>query len=164
MPNNGTYSQLDMASVKSSAEKSITYLNKVLPDMLQKQKKPYVVIFLGESHMDHVDQEVTRAMLLDPPVLAPNQTRVIYERQLDTVYPVISADFNSQRTEPRDLALSRKERSKILADMIQDAFENYDMTMVYMPCGSAHAQEIFDSMDKRFANLFLFIVKMSSTD
>lgn len=164
MPNYGSYSKLDMESVKSDAGKTIAYLNKVIPSIVEKQRKPYVVVFLGETHRNPVDNNVTSEILLAPPVVVPNTTRLIFERTLDQTYPLHTPAFNSVRVEPVDHGLSPIERSKKMADMIQDAFDNHGMTMVYIPCGSAHAEDIYNSMNKRFGHRFLFIVKMSSTD
>ena len=122
-------------------------------------------MFLGETHRNAVDQEVTREMLSRPPLVNSDasKNRVIYERLLDQLYPASPNDFGSTRTEPND-ARTPTARSKVIADMILDAFDEHDIKVVYLPCGSAHAEEIFNGLDKRSQVKFTYIVKMSSTD
>lgn len=84
--------------------------------------------------------------------------RVTFERQLNNVYNA-GASFHSPRTETYDPALNRKARSKLIADMIRDAFENHDVRMAYAPCGSAHGQEIYDDLNKRSQSRFIYILK-----
>ncbi len=157
---NGKYVLVDIASVKSSAQKTITYLEKKLPQIPTRR---LTVVFLGETHNNAVDQAVTQAMLAGPPLVKPGMTRVIFERQLNNVYAPGVA-FHSIRTEPIDLSLNRQARSKVIADMVLDAFDNHGMELVYVVCGSAHAVEIFDGLNKRCVEAFTYISKLSSTD
>ena len=161
MPNNGILKELDISSVKTKSDKTVTYLRHQLPNLAK--NKQFVVVFLGEQHGNTTDQAVTQAVLAAPPVVRAGATRVIYERQLDNVY-VHGAGFSSARTEPTNLAQSRKERSKVIADMIDDAFTNHAIEVVYVPCGSAHSKEVFNALDKVSANKFYYVAKPSSTD
>jgi hypothetical protein len=154
----GTYVELDIASVKANAQKTVTYLTKKIPQI---SRRRLTVVFLGEEHRNAVDEEVTQAMLAGPPIVKPGM-RVIFERLLDNVY-IAGAAFGSERTEAINLALGRQARSTVIAAMIQDAFDN-GIELVYVACGSAHAVEIFNSMDKRCTESFTFVVKLSSTD
>jgi hypothetical protein len=60
--------------------------------------------------------------------------------------------------------LNKKTRSKLIADMIQDAYDNEDVRVVYVVCGGAHSEEIFHNLDKRCKSQFTFISKPSSAD
>ena len=91
--------------------------------------------------------------------------RVVFERQLDQVPVYIPGPkITDSRTEPMDPGLSRKERSNRIALMIKDAFEEHDRNMVFVVCGSAHAEEIYNVLDKKFTQPFTYISKMSCTD
>jgi hypothetical protein len=160
MPDLGNFVEIDMDSVKSNADKATKYLK----DKLSKRTSNHslVVVFLGETHGNAVDRAVTQAMLTSPPIVHPGHSRVLFERQLGAGY-VCGASFESEREERIDLSLSRKARSKLIADMVLDLFENGD-TLIYIPCGSAHSREIYDALNKRAQNPFTYICKMSSTD
>jgi Cft2 family RNA processing exonuclease len=62
-----------------------------------------------------------------------------------------------------DQGLNRRARSKKIAEMVMDAFSN-GIEMVYVVCGSAHGQEIFDDLNKRWTENFTYILKPSATD
>jgi hypothetical protein len=160
MANEGKYVPLDLSSVKDSAKKTIDYLNKKLP---QVPARPRLLIFLGETHRFAIDQDVTQAMLSAPPVAAAGATWVIFERGLDDVY-VPGHAFSAVRTEPTDHGLDRRARSKVLAKMAHDAFVDGGAHVVYMPCGSAHSQQVFDDLDKLMPEPFTYISKPSNDD
>ncbi|HQR97487.1 MULTISPECIES: hypothetical protein [unclassified Polaromonas] len=161
MPGLGKDVKVDFSSVKKSAANTVTFLGKKLPKIPMRR---FGVIFLGERHNDPLDQAVTSAVLLNPPVMKAGLTRVIFERGLDNVAAYIpSPAFADTRVEPMHV-LSAKARSSYIADMILDAFTNHGRDLVYVVCGSAHAMEIFHSLDKRFGHAFTYIYKMSSTE
>ena len=146
----GTFVQLDISSVKTKAEKTATFLKNKLSNKTSMQ--PLVVVFLGEQHKNATDMATTQAVLTNPPLTIAGSTRVVFERLLNNNY-VPAAVFNV-RTEPVNTQLSKKARSVLIADMVQDAFDNHGMQIVYVVCGSEHAQEIFHNLDKRMANPF----------
>ena len=153
----GTYKKLDIGSVKSNALKTINFLKAKLPSSASHAVN---VIFLGEEHGNLVDVPVAGHILMNPPVLNTNNTRVIFERGLN--YPIgVGMD---RRTETINYGLNHKARSKKMAEMIQDAFDEHNKELVYIACGVNHAQEIFDALIKTMRTNFGFIVKPSSTD
>jgi hypothetical protein len=156
----GTFVSLDIGSVKTKADKTVTYLKNKLTNKTSLQ--PLVVVFLGEMHGNAVDTAVTQALLTNPPLAVPLTTRVVFERLLNNTY--VPAVIFNVRTEPVNAGLSKKARSVLIADMVQDAFANHGMTVVYVVCGSEHAGEIFHNLDKRMMNSFSFLCKMSSTE
>jgi hypothetical protein len=158
MPGKGNEVVLDLSSVKDSAKKTIKFLNTKL-SAIHPQK--WAVVFLGEQHGNEIDQQVTRAMLTNPPLSKPGM-RVIFERGLDGRY-VAGDAFASEKTEPTDFGQNRQARSKKLAEMVMDAFSN-GIEMVYVVCGSAHGEEIFEDLNKRWTENFTYILKPSVTD
>lgn len=161
MPDLGNYVSLNMASVKTDSAKSIAFLKNTLSNRSSNQ--PHVVVFLGETHGNAVDQAVTNEMLAHPPIFATGASRVIFERALDNTYGAHVNPGFTIRTEAINENLGRVARSGLIADMIQKAFAD-DINVVYVPCGSAHASEIYDAMNKRCPVRFTYIAKMSSTD
>lgn len=158
--NNGKYIKLELASVAGSSSKTITYLKSMLPQKC-KGGRP-TVIFLGEDHNSVVDQEVTTEMVLNPPYvegLAP-RNRLIFERGLDTKYPITSASFGTTRTENSALGTPNRGRSKVMAAMCVDAFTNLGVNIIYLPCGSKHAAEVFGDMDNTCNLAFNFVSKL----
>lgn len=153
----GTYTKLDINSVKSSSDKTIAFLKNKLPQLASHTVN---VIFLGEEHRNNIDEAVTTSILLNPPVLIANETRVILERGL----AYAAAQGMDMRQEAFEANLSRLERSAKIAFMIQDAFDEHDKKLVYVACGSAHAEEIFNALNKTMKTNFGFIAKLSSTD
>ena len=165
MPGNGTRVQLNLASVKTDAKKTIAFVQNTLSN--KSSLHDLVVVFLGEQHGNAIDQAVTSAMLANPPIAVQGRTRVIFERLLNEVVGYnAGAAFQDERTEPVNLTreMNFKTRSVFIADMIMDAFAEHDMRVVYMVCGSAHDQDIFRSLDKRCSQRFTYISKPSSTD
>jgi hypothetical protein len=156
----GRHVKLDLSSVRSDADASVTLLEEQIRAI---EVRGYVVVFLGEEHRHAVDEAVTQSVLRLPPLMMPGSTRVIYERGLDATYPLIHHDL-SARTEKISWGRNRRQRSEQIAAMIKDAFEEHDMRVVYVPCGSAHRDEIFESLDGMLASEFTFISKPSSTD
>jgi hypothetical protein len=152
---------IDISSVKKNATNTIKFLNDKLSKRTSNQRN--VVVFLGEMHGNAIDQNVTRAMLADPPIIDPGNSRVIFERGLDQIY-VYGLSFTSHRVEATNLGLNRLSRSQLIAEMIDDAFQNHGVTTVYVPCGSAHEKEIYDSLNKRCMVRFTYISKLSSQD
>ncbi|RBO82195.1 hypothetical protein [Marinomonas aquiplantarum] len=153
----GTYNKLDTKSVRNDVTKSVTYLKNKLPSLVS---HPLNVIFLGEEHRNQVDVGVAQQILSHPPVLHEGETRVIFERGLE--YPI--ANGMDEREDRMDPGLTHKARSKLIAGMIQDAFDEHDKNLVYVACGMNHAVEIFDALNKTMLTNFGFIVKPSSTD
>lgn len=155
----GTHVKLDMSPVRNDADGSVAFLDEQISRM---NVRRHVVVFLGEEHGNATDQAVTQRVLKHPPLMPPGATRVIFERGLDGVY--FPADSLTVRTERMDFGLRRRERSTLIARMIKDAFEEHDMRVVYVPCGSAHRDEIFEDLERISAVDFTFISKASSTD
>lgn len=158
MPDEGKYKVLKLDSVKGNSNKIITLLKNTLPGLYKGKR---MIVFLGEQHTSTVDQEVTAAMLANPPLTGPAATdnRIIYERGLTSKYPLISHSFGSTRTEGSAVTVGNTARSAIIGDMILDAFANHGVTVIYMPCGSKHATEVFDYVNKRSPDAFDFIYK-----
>jgi hypothetical protein len=94
---------------------------------------------LGETHRNAIDVAVTQAMLTNPPIVHPGQSRVLLEKGLAQGY-VTGVSFLRDEEEP-DLGKSIRARSAVLADMIIEQFSQ-GITLVYLPCGSAHAKEV----------------------
>jgi hypothetical protein len=155
----GKYVKIDITSVRGNAKNTVEFLMHKLWGMTSLHM--FVVVFLGEQHKNAVDESVTHAILKTPPIVINGCTRLIFERQLNNVY-FPGTSFDRVRTE-RDSDLRRSPRSILIAGMIIDAFNDGDR-MVYVVCGSAHAQEIFDSLNDRFKNGFTYISKLSSDD
>jgi hypothetical protein len=160
MPDSGNYVALDLASVKTSEEKTVEFVTKAISG--RKSNQRFVVIFLGETHNNTVDTGVTSKLLQKPPLTHPGHTRLILERGLQYVSGV---GIDSEKTEPTDPGASRSKRSKVIANMIIDAFsEDNRFTLIYIACGSAHCEEIYVALNKRMKNRFTFIAKPSCTD
>ena len=159
---NGTYRRLDIESVRNGDKKIVEFLKNTLR---KTDMREFVVIFLGEEHGNAIDEAVTQAILLDPPILsaAGRLTGVMFERLLDNKY-VPCRDFGWVRTEYIDHALSRQERSAKIADTIIRAFSGEDVTIIYVVCGSAHSKEIFNGINKRLGAPFTYVSKPSCTD
>lgn len=170
----GKYVELNLASVATNADKTITYLKSVLP---QKAKRDQIVVFLGEVHRPRVaqgstaspywqvDAKVTQAMLADPPVAdnLPANNRVIYERGLENEYDQYrGAAFNTKREENAPLGTGNTARSAVMGDMVLDAWANHGINVVYLPCGRKHAEEIYSYIEKRATTEFLFISKLDA--
>jgi hypothetical protein len=160
MPNEGKYVKVDLVNVRGNADKTLTYLKKALPLI---KHRDHTVIFLGEVHASAVDEAVTQGILKDPPIIggALTDNRVIYERGLKTKYTAhASSSFGTEREDNSDLeTTTNRARSTKMAAMCLDAFEN-DVKIVYLPCGSKHALEVFDDMNKKAAAAFTFIAKL----
>ncbi|HEY6449025.1 MAG TPA: hypothetical protein VIY53_21400 [Acidobacteriaceae bacterium] len=160
MPGEGKYVKVDLVNVRGSAEKTLTYLKKALPLI---KHRDHTVIFLGEVHTSAVDEAVTQGILNDPPVIGGTlaDNRVIYERGLESKYTAhASSSFGTEREDNSDLATTtNRARSTKMAAMCLDAFEN-DVKIIYLPCGSKHAVEVFDDMNKKATGAFTFISKL----
>jgi hypothetical protein len=100
--------------------------------------------------------------LLKPPIISKGRSRVILERGLDKLY-TSSSVFKADKIEDSDLGMNKRKRSTRIAKKIQDDFEN-DIDVVYVPCGSAHAKEIYDDLSSKCKTPFTYFCKMSSTD
>jgi hypothetical protein len=154
--NKGKYKVLDLKSVNNSAQKTITFLNNKLPALASHST---TIIFLGEQHCNEIDVDVSREILLHPPVLVAGSTRVILEKGL--IY--LTVEGTDEKTEP-DKGLGPVARNGVIAQMIQDAIVNSGKTVVYVACGADHAQPVFNVLNKTLNQNFGFIVKPSSTD
>jgi hypothetical protein len=155
----GKYKVLSLKSVAGNSTKTIALLKNLLP---ASWKHNYAVVFLGEAHNSTVDSDVTTAMLANPPLFraAAAENRVLYERGLQNKYPITSASFGTTRTENSALNVGNTARSAVIADMALDAFQNHGVRVIYLPCGSKHATEVFAYMDKRSEDAFDFLSKM----
>ncbi|PTX59465.1 hypothetical protein C8N46_10953 [Kordia periserrulae] len=150
------YKQLDINSVKNKSSKLVSFLNHKLKSLATHSIN---IIFLGETHNNQIDQTVTRELLINPPVVTPNDTRIILERGLNQVYNVFSA-LTDQRTEPH-LNLNRQERSDLIAKMVLTAIKQDDKKTIYIVCGEEHSKEIYESLDKQKIENSIFISKPS---
>lgn len=150
------YKVLNISNVRNSDKNTIAFLKAILPRLVSHE---YNVIFLGETHRDAVDVEVTKHLLLNLPVIKENATRVILERSLNYVVgnpaDYREEKFNNDR---------RAKRSVKIADMILDAFNNNGKKLVYVACGSEHGKEVYKSLNKRVRGNFGFIFKPSRND
>jgi hypothetical protein len=167
----GKYHEIDIASVKNKADKTILAVKNVL----QKAKKSMynqVVVFLGEDHTSPVDVAVTIGVLANAPVSVANHTYVFWEDGIVVRHPAYGgapgAAFANgpgilQRTEPPPARGStNRGRSTTIADSIQDLFDNHGAQFVYVACGDRHGKEVFDSMDKRMTTNFSYFHKPSA--
>ena len=151
--------KLDLSAVRNEADASAALLVEQLSKL---DARGPIVVFLGEEHRNKVDEAVTHHVLNKPPLMPPGSTRVIFERGLDAVY--FPERTLTTRTERLDYGLSRMKRSELTARMIKDAFEEHGMRVVYVPCGSAHRDEIFEALDAISTSEFTLISRPSSTD
>jgi len=153
---NENYTTLDISDCKDNAEKTIDYLNHILPDLVSSSLS---VIVLGESHDNSIDKDVTKSILEKPPVIHPEKTRVVFERSLDGVY-----HFNasmSSRTEVSGSGARRRDRSTIMAKKINQAFDE-EQELVYLVCGFEHAAEVYEDIEPTLKKKLKFFVKPSS--
>jgi hypothetical protein len=157
----GTYTPLDLKSVKNSTSKTVTYLKNAVPKV---HRRSCTVIFLGEMHTCAVDLAVTREILTTPPITSPGRTRAIFERPLQALY-ITGVGIDHEEEEP-NLPITTRARSAVIGDLILRAFDpnlaNDDV--VYVICGAAHGVEIFNYINKRMTQQFTFISKLSDTD
>jgi uncharacterized protein (UPF0264 family) len=54
--------------------------------------------------------------------------------------------------------------SSIVGRMVKDAIDNNNMEIIYVICGSAHGDEVFDYLNREMVEKFVYVLKMSSTD
>lgn len=166
----GKYTVIDTASVKAKSDKTVAAMKGVLQKAANSMHN-CTVVFLGEQHGNAVDQGVTRAIFNDPPVVRQHHTWAFFERGLENTY-VPGAAFG--RANPLlvnsaveiQAAAGAVARSKNIADGIQEIFDNHQAgtqkVIVYVPCGDAHADEVYKAMDKRMTKDFNFYHKKSS--
>lgn len=169
----GKLHKLDIADVKTKEAKTTSFLRHALE---KADHHNCTVIFLGERHeQDDIDQRVTAALLNNAPLISAGNTWVYFERTLNgnpnyipgndfysSVQPNQMPTLNA-RSEPVNKGLSRLERSNKMADDIRDLFTN-GARAIYVVCGSLHALEIFDSLDKRMQSKFTYFYKLSASD
>lgn len=153
--NLGSYKALNIASVRQDSKKTIEFLKNYLNTTTTFHK--LIVIFLGESHSNQTDIDVTKEILIHPPLIDEYPSMLYLERGLQYVH-----NFRSYRQEAIEEGMNRQARSKMMADKIQDYFTNNDVTLIYVACGDAHGLEIFNAMNKRMRESFTFIHKPSS--
>jgi len=163
MQANGRYVKIEMDNVKGNANKSVAFLNTYLPKHATEAGSQFTVVFLGETHGNQIDMEVTRKLLATPPLPVNEGTFVYFEREMGDIYPVHN-DFG-RRTVNEGLILERRyPRSVRMAERIKNMIDFQDLTLVYIVCGSAHATEIYDTLVKKCTGRFLFLAKMSSAE
>jgi hypothetical protein len=157
----GVLQTVSFSSVKGSPAKTVELLQNLL-----KNDKPVhrnVVIFLGEEHNNAIDTQVTRSVLRCPPLVSRGRTRVIFEHGLGNRYGTLSTSIDSVRDEPSD-GKHMWQRNIRFANMITDAFDDGDMDIVYLVCGSDHVQGVFNELDARAGVPFTMVAKRSCTD
>jgi len=155
---NENYKILDISDCKDSAKGTIEYLNHILPELVSSGLN---VIVLGESHGNSIDNDVTKSILIDPPVIHTDVTRVVLERKLDSVYASISNKMTSRIEVSDPNTDGRRARSAIMAKKINQAFGE-DQELIYLVCGYEHAAEVYEDIEPTFKKKLKFFVKPSS--
>jgi hypothetical protein len=167
----GKYTVIDTASVKTKSDKTVAAMKGVLQKAANSMH-PCTVVWLGETHRNAVDQGVTRAIFADPPVVREHNTWAFFERGLEDTYvpgPAFGragGGLLANTAVEIQAAVGAVARSKNIADGIQAIFDEHQAgsqkVIVYVPCGDAHAEEVFKAMDKRMTKDFNFYHKKTS--